>query len=232
MNFKIPSFDNKFQLVPTTIYQLVKKDFISEFRMKSAIHGVLLYVVSTIYISYLIFNRLEDIASWIGIFWIILIFGATNASINTFKNESGRQFIYYYSLVSPQSIIISKLLFNSSIVLIVSILNFLVFSLLLGNPLENILLFSLVLFLGSLGISSILTLGSAIASKTNNSSTLTAILSFPILLPVLLTSIKASVLCGLGFGWDECSLYLYALLLLNIVVFALSYILFPYLWRS
>lgn len=214
------------------LFQLIKKDLITEFRMKSSIHAVILYVVSTIYITYLVFHSLKDISSWIGIFWIILVFGATNASINSFKNESGRQFIYYYSLVSPQSIILSKLIFNSMMVLLVSILNFLVFSLLLGNPLENILLFCLSLFLGSMGISSILTLGAAIASKTNNNSTLTAILSFPILLPILLTSIKVSILSGLGFAWEDCSTYLYVLLLLNLVVYALSYILFPYLWRS
>src|SRR5690606_30025924 len=200
--------------------------------MKSTIYGVLLYLVSTIYITYLIFHSLKEVSSWIGIFWIILVFGATNASINSFRNESGRQFLYYYSLVSAQSIILSKLIYNSIVVLFVSILNLLVFSLLLGNPLENVLLFCLILLFGSMGISSVLTLGAAIASKTNNNSTLTAILSFPILLPVLLTSIKASVLSGLGFGWEECSTYIYVLLLLNLVVFSLSYILFPYLWRS
>jgi len=218
--------------VPQQLLQLVKKDFLTEFRMKSTIYGVLLYLVSTIYITYLIFHSLKEVSSWIGIFWIILVFGATNASINSFRNESGRQFLYYYSLVSAQSIILSKLIYNSIVVLFVSILNLLVFSLLLGNPLENVLLFCLILLFGSMGISSVLTLGAAIASKTNNNSTLTAILSFPILLPVLLTSIKASVLSGLGFGWEECSTYIYVLLLLNLVVFSLSYILFPYLWRS
>ena len=218
--------------MPQQLLQLVKKDFLTEFRMKSTIYGVLLYLVSTIYITYLIFHSLKEVSSWIGIFWIILVFGATNASINSFRNESGRQFLYYYSLVSAQSIILSKLIYNSIVVLFVSILNLLVFSLLLGNPLENVLLFCLILLFGSMGISSVLTLGAAIASKTNNNSTLTAILSFPILLPVLLTSIKASVLSGLGFGWEECSTYIYVLLLLNLVVFSLSYILFPYLWRS
>ena len=69
-------------------------------------------------------------------------------------------------------------------------------------------------------------------SITNNNSTLTAILGFPILLPTILTSIKASLLCGLGFGWDEVGVYLISLSLLIVVIVALASVLFPYLWRS
>lgn len=211
---------------------LIKKDFLLEMRSKSTINGIFLYVISTVFITYMIFNSLDSIAIWMGIFWITLLFGATNATINSFKNESGSQFLYYYTLISPQHIILSKLIFNSVLILMVTILNFIAFSLFLSNPIENIALFCLIFFLGSLGISSILTFGSAIASKTNNNSTLTAILSFPMLLPTLLISIKASLLAGVGFGWEDCQTYILSLFLLNVVVTALSYVLFPYLWRS
>lgn len=212
--------------------QLVGKDLLIELRSKASINGIFLYVVATVFITYMVFNSLNDLSNWIGIFWITLLFGATNATINSFKNESGKQFLYYYTLISAQQIILSKLIYNCLLILIVTLLNFVAFSLFLSNPIENIALFCLVIFLGSMGISSILTFGSAIASKTNNNSTLTAILSFPMLLPTLLISIKASILCGLGFGWEESQTYILALFLLNVVVIALSYILFPYLWRS
>lgn len=171
-------------------------------------------------------------STWIALFWIILLFAATNASINSFKRETGRQYYYYYSLCSPVAIITAKLIFNALLLVTIAFLSYGLFFLLLGNPLENNSLFTLVLILGTLAISSTLTLTSAIASKTNNNATLTAILSFPIMLPTLLTAIKASMLCGLGLGWDDCKVYLITLALLNIVIIALSTILFPYLWRS
>ena len=124
------------------------------------------------------------------------------------------------------------MVFNALLLLCISALSYVLFTLLLGNPIENLNLFLLVLFLGTLGISTVLSLSSAIASKTNNNATLTAILSFPIMLPTLLTAIKASMLCGLGLGWEDCQVYLLTLALLNLVVIVLSYILFPYLWRS
>lgn len=214
------------------ITTLLKKDFTSEFRQKATLNGILLYVASTVFIAYQVFQVIEEMTTWIALFWIILVFASTNASINSFKAESSQAYYYYYSLCNASSIIFSKLIFNASLLLVTAGLTFGLFILLMGNPLENSALFSLVLLLGVLAIASTLTLVSAIASKTNNNSTLTAILSFPILLPVLLTAIKASVLCGLGFGWEDCAVYISTLGLLNLLTIALSYILFPYLWRS
>jgi len=216
----------------TEIVQLLKKDIRVELREKATLNGMLLYVVSTVFVAYLIFSSLEELSTWVALLWIVLLFASTNASINSFRKEAGREFFYYYSLAQPQAIILSKMLFNALLQLVITGLTLLLFMLLLGNPIENMSLFYLVLFLGSLGISTILSLSSAIASKTNNNATLTAILSFPIMLPTLLTAIKASMLCGLGFSWDECQVYIITLALLNLVVIALSYILFPYLWRS
>lgn len=192
----------------------------------------MLYVVSTVFVAYLIFSSLEELSTWVALLWIVLLFASTNASINSFRKEAGREFFYYYSLAQPQAIILAKMLFNAILQFIIAALTLLLFSLLLGNPVENMSLFYVVLFLGSLGISTVLSLSSAIASKTNNNATLTAILSFPIMLPTLLTAIKASMLCGLGFSWEDCQVYIVTLGLLNIVIVMLSFILFPYLWRS
>lgn len=211
---------------------LLQKDFRSELRQKSAINGIFLYVISTVFIAYLVFNQIEELTTWIALFWIVLLFASTNASINSFKEESGSQYFFYYQLCSPQAIILSKLLFNGLLLVLIGLINWLFFSLLLGNPLENNLPFLGVLILASLGFSGVLTLVSGIAAKTNNNSTLTAILAFPILLPMLLTAIKASVLIGLGFGSDEWQLYLGMMGLINLVIIALAYVLFPYLWRS
>ncbi len=193
---------------------------------------MLLYLVSTVFITYLIFKQLEDLSTWMALFWIILLFASTNASVNSFRNETGRQFYYYYSLCSPQELILSKMILNALILIALGFLNLAFFALWLGNPIENLGIFSLLVFFGSMGFSGTLSLVSAIASKTNNNASLTALLAFPIMLPLLLSAIKGSMLCGLGFGWEECKVYIALLALINLVIVALSYVLFPYLWRS
>jgi len=216
----------------SSIYQLLKKELISEFRYKISLNSIFLYLVSTIFIIYLVFYQIEDLKSWVAIFWIVLVFASLNASMNSFRHESGRQFYYYYGLVKAGPLILSKLIFNSFLMLIISLLSFALLSLLIGNPIENISLFISILILGSMGLSAILTLVAAIASKTSQNSSLTAILAFPILLPTLLISIKASILSGLGFGMEECGTYLLSLGLIYLIILTLSLILFPYLWRS
>ncbi|MAY84454.1 MAG: ABC transporter permease [Flavobacteriales bacterium] len=214
------------------ILHLLKKEFITEFRHKISLNSIFLYLTSTVFIVYLIFNQLEELKSWVALYWIILVFASTNASVNSFRLESGRQFYYYFGLVKAVPLILSKMIFNAILIELIAFLAYGLIAILIGNPIENQGLFLLIIGLGSLALSSILTLVSGIASKTGQNSSLTAILAFPILLPVLLMAIKASLLSGLGFGWDECQSYLLSLLAINVVIVALSLILFPYLWRS
>ena len=63
----------------------------------------------------------------------------------------------------------------------------------LGNPIVNISLFLVTVLLGSTGLAVILSMVSAIASKTGNNPTIMAILSFPIILPFLDTLIGLSL---------------------------------------
>jgi len=113
-----------------------------------------------------------------------------------------------------------------------SLTGFLFYSIVLGNPVQDQLLFIINVILGALGFSCTLTMVSGIASKAGGNATLMAILSFPIIIPLLLLLIKVSknALDGLdrGSSWDE----LIMLFAINLMITALSYILFPYLWKS
>ena len=93
-------------------------------------------------------------------------------------------------------------------------------------------MFIIGVIVGSTGFAANLTLIAAIASKANNNSAMTAILGFPIILPMLLSIIKFSKLAIDGIGWGINLKYLLVILFLNVIVVALSYILFPYLWRE
>ena len=85
--------------------------------------------------------------------------------------------------------------------------------------------------MGSIGFASTLTLIAGIAAQGENSATLMAVLSFPIIVPLLLLLIKLSksALDGFGFAenWDEMGV----LFALDLIVIALSGILFPFIWR-
>lgn len=214
---------------------LIKKEFLLEWRQKYAINGILLYLGSTVFVCYLSFgvkgNKLSPYV-WNALFWVILLFTSVNAIAKSFIQERQGRLIYYYSLVSPQGIIISKILYNSLLMMLLSAIGFFFYSLVLGNPVEDKFLFLLNMTLGSFGFSSTLTMVSGIASKANNSATLMAILSFPIMVPLLLILIKISknAIDGLSrsVSWNELAV----LMAINIMVGTVSYLLFPYLWKS
>lgn len=213
------------------IQYLIIKELKLEMRNKYALGGILLYVVSTVFVCYLSFKKIIDPRTWNALFWIILLFASINAVAKSFISETRGKLLYLYTLVSPQAMILSKIIYNSFLLILLSSLCLFVYTLFVGNIIQDIQLFFVTLLLGSFGFSSLLTMVSAIASKSSNNFTLMAILSFPIMIPLLMVLLKLSknAIDGLE-QWDTN--YLMVLVFLNVIIVALSYLLFRYLWRD
>lgn len=214
---------------------LLLKEFVLELRRKSVISGIALYLVSLIFICYLTFslrhNAINE-ATWSALFWLTILFSVVNTVAKSFIGEKKGIAIYYYSLSSPQVIIISKIVYNTILCFVLSLAGYVLFHLFIDNPIQDNGLFLLTLLLTSVGFSGALTLISGIASRANNSNILMAVLSFPILISILLMAIRITknALDGIDrmASYDE----LLNLLAINGIVTVLAYFLFPYVWRS
>lgn len=216
----------------TEIKNLIQKEFLLEWRQKYAFGGILLYVVSTVFVCFLSFKKIVDVPTWNALFWIIILFASVNAVAKSFIQESRGRLLYYYTIASPQAIVLSKIIYNALLVCILSLLTYGVYGLMIGNPAKDFLQLFLVIISGSVGLSSILTLVSAIASKANNSITLMSVLSFPVILPLLIVLVKLSKNAIDGINWSVNYPYFISVLLLNVIVIVLAFVLFPYLWRD
>lgn len=194
--------------------------------------GILMYVISTVFISYMSFAGILPSHTWNALFWIILVFASVNAIARSFMSESRGLQLFYYTLADPRQYILSKMLFNSVFLLGISILCFLFYSLLLGNPVQDTVMYLIGMIFGALAFSSVLTLISAIAARANNSVTLMAILGIPLLLPLLVIVIKYSKNAMDGLAWSVNLPNLMLLIAVNVITVALSYMLFPYLWKE
>jgi heme exporter protein B len=217
------------------LYQLLLKEISLELRRKSVISGLVLYLISTVFICYLTFSLRQNLVTplvWSALFWITILFTAINTIAKSFIGERKGRDIYYYSIASPQSIIISKIVYNFLLCFLLSVSGFILFLLFLGNPIFDIPLFLLVILLASLGFATSLTLLSGIAAKANNSHILMTVLSFPVVISILLLVIKITKNCiddlDRSVSWDE----ILTLAAINCLVAATSYLLFPYIWRS
>ncbi len=216
----------------TEIKLLVIKDIRLEFKQKYAINGILLYIVSTIFLCSLAFGGIIEPLTWNALFWVILLFAAVNAISKSFIQESPGRHYYYYTMASAQSVILAKMVYNMLLMMLLSVLFIIIFNLFLGNFVHNHLLFYTCILLGGTGFASLFTMVSAIASRTNNNFALMAVLGFPIILPLLVLLIKISKQAlEMNSGaavWPG----LLALTGLNIIIIILSGLLFPYLWRD
>jgi heme exporter protein B len=217
------------------VTELLKKEITIELRQKYALNGILLYLAGTVFICYLSFNlqsiQLQTI-TWNALFWIIILFTAISAVAKSFLQESPGHFVYYYTVASGQSIIIAKMLYYSMLLIGLGLIGFGFYGVVLGNPVQNHWLFIINIVLGSIGMATTLTLVSSIAAKARSNQTLFSVLGFPMLIPILLMSIKISKNAIDGLAWPDSYHELAVICSIDAIVCSLSIILFPYIWRS
>lgn len=214
---------------------LIRKEFTLELRRKSVISGLMLYLFSTAFICYLTFSLRQNQITplvWSALFWITILFTVINSVAKSFIGEKKGREIYLYSIAAPESIILSKIIYNAALTTLLAFTGFLVFILLLKNPVVDLTYFLLILFLGAIGFASSLTLLSGIAAKANNSQILMTVLSFPVVISVLLITVKVTKNCIDGLDRSISTNDVITLVAINCLVTAASYLLFPYIWRS
>ncbi len=215
----------------TIILTLLKKDLLLETRQQYTFYGILLYIASTTFVVYLSMGMPEE-KVWNGLFWVLQLFVCINAVAKSFLQESRGRMLYYYSIVSPTNFVLSKLGFNAILMLLMNLLSLAIFTILLGNPIGKMGEFLLISILGGISLSLVFTFLAAIAAKAQQQSAMMAIMGFPIIIPQLLLLMKissAAFSSVVQLGWWNMIAMLIAL---DLMIIALAYILFPFLWKD
>ena len=147
--------------------RLLWRDWVLEWRTRYALSGILLYVFATIV---LVYSALLDIQPqvWNALFWIIILFAAVSAIVKSFVQESQQRQLYYYSLVNPLALLIAKMIYNTSLLFLLSLLSWFALGFLTTNPVKDTGMFVLAIFLGSMGLAIAFTFISAISAKAQN----------------------------------------------------------------
>ena len=213
------------------IYTLLKKDILIEFRQQYTFFGVLLYIASTTFVIYLSMGQPEDNV-WNGLFWVILLFICINAVARSFIQEGKGRMLYFYSIASPVQFIFSKLIYNGLLMVLMSGLSLLLFTILLGNPLQHAWLFFGIACLGGISLSMVFSFLAAIAAKASQPSAIMAILGFPLIIPQLMLLMKIANIAFSDIVQNGLGQMIGLLAGFDIMIVALAYILFPFLWKD
>jgi heme exporter protein B len=210
---------------------LVKKDILLELRQKYAFYGILLYIVSTVFVINLMIGKPEE-KIWNALFWVVQLFVSVNAIAKSFMQENRGRLLYFYSLVHPRSFIAAKLIYNILLMAIMSVIALVCCIMFLGNPIINVWYFLAVIMLGGISLSLLFTMLAAIAAQANQNAALMAIMGFPIMLPLLmmLSSIaRSAFIIVYQPGLPKLFLMMGSM---DVLIIALSMVLFPFLWKD
>jgi len=215
----------------SNIFRLIHKEIQLEWRQKTALGTIFIYVLGTTFLIYLVFQGNITIPVWVALFWVIALFTTVNAASKSFIKDANEQFYYLRSVVTPLEIIFAKIIYNALLIVVLSIVIYLVMILFFNENIANKPLFLLTVLLGAIGFSNLFTLLSAITARTQNFALL-AILGFPIILPLLLLIVKMSDLANFAIQQKDIYMHLGAIALLDVITLILSVVLFPYIWRD
>ncbi len=209
---------------------LIEKEFAIDFRKKSAIGGVLLFVFSSVLVLKLSFTKPDPLV-WLSLFWLISLFAAFNSVLKSFTNEKNARQLYYYQILTPLQAHFSKLIYCCLNLILINILTFCVMAMLLLQPMRVLSVFFLTLCMGAISFAIILSFVSAVAAKADNPNLLISILGFPVVIPVLILLVKLSknglMLVDTAWYWEIINV-----VGIDAILIALTIVLIPFLWRE
>jgi heme exporter protein B len=216
-------------------FAIVAKDLRSELRTRYALNALVMFVVTTI--SIVVFSIASvsvsvDVLS--GMFWVIIFFSAMSGLSRTFVSEEERGTVMTLQLVArPLAVYFGKLVFNLVLLLAVNLLTMILYLLVIENfTVKSVDIFVITMVLGTMGLASGSTIIAAIIAKANTKGTLYPVLSFPILLPLLMTVINATRMSVEGAPMSEAMGEFRILVSYLVVVTAVSYLVFEYVWKE
>ncbi|MDO8589003.1 MAG: heme exporter protein CcmB [Armatimonadota bacterium] len=212
-----------------------RKDIVSEFRTRYAVNAVALFAVTTLIAVSMSVGGfgVTDKNLLSALLWVILFFSAMSGLSRVFvREEESRTASALRLSADPIAIYIGKLAFNLTLLLALEIIVVPMFVVMMNAGVRNWTFFWLILLFGSVGLSAAATIVAAIVSKANAKGALFAVLSFPILAPLLVTAISASSAAMGGGAFADCWRYLRVLVSYAGVMITASVLLFEFIWED
>jgi heme exporter protein B len=213
------------------------KDIKSELRTRYAINAILLFAVVTVFaVSFAMAKSggmIEPVLQ-ASLLWIVIYFSSLSGLAQSFVKEEESRTATALRLYAPAgSVFGGKLLFNLALLIVMILITIPLFAVFLDLNVANYPLFFSIIILGSLGMVGTTTMVAAIISKASVKGALFAVLSFPLLLPVLMMAIsgtKKSFTPDVAFAAARMEIQVLGSYL--VVMIILGFLLFDSVWND
>jgi heme exporter protein B len=213
---------------------LLAKELKSEFRTRFALNAVFMFALTTLAVtSFSIgaFAQTPPVVS--SLLWLVIFFSSSSGLAQIFvKEEEARTANLLRLVAAPDTVFLGKLLFNLALLSMLELIVVPLFIVWMNVSVLNLWLFLCTLLLGTLGLVCATTIIAAIVSKARAKGSLFAVLSFPILLPLLIASIDGTRLSMEGRDFAAGGEDLRLLVSYLVVMFVASFLLFDSVWSE
>ncbi len=219
------------------LWEITLKDLKTEFRSKEMILSMSLFsfLVLTIFSFVLdlgVMNLREIIP---GILWVAFIFSGLMGFSRSFGAERDRGTLQGLLLcpVSPWGIYLAKMAGTFIFMAIMEIFTLGIFTVLYNlNVFPVLLPLSLVVFLGTLGFAAVGTIFSAMTATLKSREVILSILVFPISVPVIIASVKATGTVLEGKSIQEIYSWLKILGAFDLIFLLVAYLTFGFIMEE
>ena len=218
----------------TKCLTMLVKDLKLELRDKYALNAVLMFGITTLAVVSFSLGQRNLPPHLLGaLFWVIMFFSAMSGLAHIFirEEESGTSLALRLA-APPDAVYIGKLLFNLILLSVLTVIITPLFFIFTNAPVSSTIDFIPILILGVLGLCSATTLIAAIIARAAVKGALFAVLSFPIIIPLLLTLVISTQKLFEGSGVGSVMTELQFLLAYMVVMIVGSLMLFKFVWTE
>lgn len=213
---------------------VVRKDLLEEYRSKHVFSTLFLFALTVlIMISFAV--GIHSISNHIhAVFiWIILFFSAMIGMDKSFVKEEEKNTATALRLSAPPELIFAgKFCFNFFTLTLLMILVLFFYMFFMNLAAGNLLLLASVLFAGIFCLAAATTILSAIVAKAGSKNALLPVLAFPLLLPVLIVAVRATVRALEEAVFSEAYSHLQFMFSYGVIIIAASLLLFGFVWED
>ncbi len=207
------------------------KDVISEMRTKEIVLSVLVFTLLVIVIFNFAFSASQEMMVLVapGILWVTFAFAGVLSLNRSFIPEKEQDCLEGLMAcpISREVIYVGKMLGSLLFMLIIEAIALPIFAFLFNLPVLSLQLITITI-LATVGFVAVGTLFSALAVNTKAREMILPILFLPIVVPIIISAVKASGLALSGEPWSSLSSWLQIIVAFDVIFLVVSFLIFAF----
>ncbi len=213
------------------VIAITRKDALSEMRARETVFSVLVFTLLVIVIFNFAFGASQEMMSTVapGILWVTFAFAGVLSLNRSFilEKEEGCLEGLMVCPISRETIYVGKMLGSLLFMLIIEAVALPIFAFLFNLPVLSLQLVTITV-LTTVGFVAVGTLFSALAVNTKAREMVLPILFLPIVVPLIISAVKASELALSGKSWSSMSSWLQIIGAFDVIFIVVSFLIFTF----